>query len=128
MNQELHQMKMEFTNLKAYRPRIDWSTIKNAVLFFIYYAIIFTSLLLIVLSTPILLDAFPYLNKQFGSNGAFPISGSAQILLGVLAFICYLLIRRINQVMERNIYISDMLDWIENKIDNLEKSKANNQK
>lgn len=121
MNQELHQMKMEFTNLKAYRPRLHWSSLKNIALFFIYYGIIIASIILIVLSTSIFLNSFPYLNKLFGSNGVFPISGSAQFLLGVLAFICYLLIRRIKQEMERNIYISDMLDWIENKMENLEK-------
>lgn len=121
-------MKMEFTNLKSYRPFVNWSSIKNVALFFIYYAIIISSLLLIVLSIPVLLNAFPFLNRQFGPLGNFPVSGSAQFLLSILAFICYLLIRRINQVMERNIYIMDMLEWIEIKIEALEKTHQKKQK
>lgn len=128
MNKELHQMKMEFTNLKNYRPIVDWSIIKNFALFFIYYGVIVFSILLIIFSTPTLLNTFPYLNEQLGPEGNFPISSSAQFLLGILAFICYLLIRRIKQVMDRNIYISDMLDWINNKIEALEKTQQKKQK
>lgn len=121
MNQELHQMKMEFTNLQASRPSMVRSALKSTFLYPLYSILIILSIICLVFTDSIFVSLLEQIDKNFTDPEINSITLAIRISLGLFALFLFLLKRRIYQVMERNIYIMDMLDWIENKMESLEK-------
>lgn len=114
-------MKMEFTNLQASRPSMVRSALKSTFLYPLYSILIILSIICLVFTDSIFVSLLEQIDKNFTDPEINSITLAIRISLGLFALFLFLLKRRIYQVMERNIYIMDMLDWIENKMESLEK-------